>query len=186
MAVKESQIRYNAGEGHPDCTHPNIEYSELSKGAEDRRRYKHGIETKRAEVDALKKWHAGKHFEMLGDAAAAVDCFNQSQGSKANADGKGFEQKVADSTNAKWTSIQFHCPQCGLSGDIDVVTDKGVAKECKISADAASEGQFNKICSAASAIFGAGAVVHMALPPGQAAAVRRKFTQDMKGKVQSH
>jgi len=186
MVVKLPQIQYNLGEGDLACTHPNIEYSELTKGKEQQRRDNQEQERNQASIEALKKWHAGKHFEAIGDAASAADCFNKYEGAKANADGKAFEQKVAEETNAKWTSIKFYCPLCGLSGEMDVVTDKGIVKECKISADAANEGQFNKIGRGAAAIFGAGTVVHMAVPADHVAAVRRKFAQDMKGKIQAH
>src|SRR5262249_28886215 len=105
---------------------------------------------------------------------------------KANAEGKAFEQKVAEDENAKWTSIEFHCPACGLSGDLDVITDKGVVKECKVSSDAANEGQYNKNVSAATAIFGGSPVVHMAVPAADVTSVIKKFQQDMQGKVQGH
>src|SRR5712672_335932 len=139
MAQKETQIKYNPGDGDPRCAHPNLKYSELKKKAENERREELDKERNRASREALKKWHAAKHFEALGKMAEAADCMSKFQGSKGNVDGIEFEQKVAEDTNAKWTSIKFECPDCGWSGELDVVTDDGVVKECKHSADVAKE-----------------------------------------------
>ena len=96
MAQKETQIKYNPGDGDPNCTHPNLEYSELKKAAEQKWCEDQEQERNRAAKEALKKWHAAKHFEALGQMAAAADCIKKYEGSKANADGKEFEQKVAE------------------------------------------------------------------------------------------
>ena len=197
--AREGQIKYNPGEGDPNCAHPNMQIDSRDDikreldNKEKRRRIKLADAANQAEKAAsnnLKR--AAQAYAKLRAAGSMAensriaDLLKRAKDAGQEADGKRFEQKVAEEENAKYTNFKFNCPNCGLNGDVDVVTDTGIVKECKVSASAASEKQYNKLLRASARIFGAGTVVHMAVPAADAAAVVRKFKQNMKDKVQKH
>ena len=81
--------------------------------------------------------------------------------------GIAWEQKVAKDTRAPEQSIDYYCPDCGMEGEFDCITDEGVIKEAKITGEAAKASQFKKHFSAAAALF-PGAPVHVAVPAKEA------------------
>lgn len=122
--------------------------------------------------------------QMNKGRAGMAGALNACEGSAVNAATAEFEQKVASDTNAREASVRYRCLDCGMEGDIDVVTDGGVIKECKISSSAASLSQVNKLRSAAAVLF-PGAPVHLALPAAEAAGAK-KWMKTPPNKVQSH
>jgi hypothetical protein len=171
------------------CTHPNLEWSDLSKARERRRRAE--AKKKIAQADKkISRWTklANAARSTLQTWGEAMMYYLKAKEQERLIDGTRFEEKVADDTKAKSTSIKFKCPDCGLAGDIDVLTADGVVKECKSPGSAASPEQFAKIETVAPLIFGAGTVAHFAVPAGDAGAVEAKYPGDkeMAKKIQEH
>jgi hypothetical protein len=86
--------------------------------------------------------------------------------------------------NAKETSVEYLCLDCGVKGDIDVVTEDNVVKECKISTKAVNEDQIIKLRGIAARLF-PGSPVHIALPASEAANPKR-WMKKPPNKVQAH
>jgi hypothetical protein len=74
-----------------------------------------------------------------------------------------FERKVQE--NARWTSVQWHCTDCSLSGEIDAVMKNGTIKECKSNAKPNRVQFREKYLVGVPAIFGR-APIHIAAPVG--------------------
>lgn len=145
------------------CPPHKIECEPLTKEGEEARKARTETERKGHE-DRMKKntYDAGQAFKngdaALGDAllAQAVDAEGQMKDIE-------FAQDVAKQTNAKWTGLKYWCTKCSFKGEIDVVTQNDVLKECKRNGKA-DKAQITRHLIAAPMLFGAGASVHLAMP----------------------
>jgi hypothetical protein len=183
------KLKQTKEEREAQCAHPNLEWSKLNKAKERRRRAKQERDIKRSDKKVKRWWKQAEKAMDRGDMAMVQRFFNKIAEQERLIAGTKFEKKVAEDTEGQWTSIEYHCPDCGMHGDIDVLTADGVAKECKCSAAAGDASQFYKNQIAAPLIFGAGTVTHVAVPAGQSAAtLRRHFPNDpnMPDKMQEH
>ncbi|MDY6992221.1 MAG: hypothetical protein SVR94_06390 [Pseudomonadota bacterium] len=166
-----------------DCDHKNLTWTELDKNKERRRRAK-----KMAKVDqSWKKCLKNIRRGLSGLLGTAV-CFARARKIEEEIKGDAWENHVAEETNAKWTDIEYKCPDCGLRGDIDVVTKDDIAKECKASAGLVKPSQYRKNIIAAKIIFGPTTQVHLAVPKGGKQEVLNKFSNknEIEGKIQEH
>ncbi|HZH16725.1 MAG TPA: hypothetical protein VE057_20390 [Archangium sp.] len=112
-------------------------------------------------------------------------------GEERNLIGARFELDVGEQTNAREMDVKFSCKKCGKTlGDFDVVTDKGIVKECKASWNQVNEAQFlkNQKLAQEPSLFGPGTIVHVAIPKGQRNRLDNKFKdkQAVAGKIQEH
>jgi hypothetical protein len=179
MAQKEKQHkkqRYRFRQG--ECAHPKLEWDELTPAAERRRRA-----TQRTNVDhernAIEKQRR-RAERMAGDGnwAGTAQMAASMMESQRLLAGSEFEKNVAEETDAQWTSIKFHCPDCGMHGDLDVVTGDGVVKECKTGDQSVSQLKKNAV---AAAIIFPGAPVHLAVPAAESAAAQASYRNSGNG-----
>jgi hypothetical protein len=166
-----------------DCDHQNLTWTELDKNKEQRRRRKKKAKVDQSWTKCLKKIRRG-----LGGLVGAAACFAKAHAIAEKIKGDAWENHVAEETNAKWTDIEYQCPDCGLKGDIDVVTENDIAKECKASAGLVKPSQYRKNIIAAQIIFGPSTKVHVAIPKGGKQEVLNKFSNknEIEGKIQEH
>ncbi|HYO52804.1 hypothetical protein [Archangium sp.] len=132
-----------------------------------------------------------KKEESRGKLRLADELRKQITGEERNLLGAQFELEVGEQTNAKEMDVKFTCKKCGETlGDFDVVTDKGIVKECKASWNQVNEAQFLKNQKRAQdpILFGPGTIVHIAIPKGQRNRLDNKFKdkQAIAGKIQEH
>ena len=179
--VKSPNLKYR--KKPEDCDHKNLKWTELDKNKEKRRRDK-----KKVKVDQSWKKCLNNIKRGLGGLVNAAVCFARAHQIENKIKGDAWENHVAEDTNAKWTDIEYQCPDCGLKGDIDVVTENGIAKECKASAGLVKPSQYRKNVVAAKIIFGPNTPVHLAVPKGGKQEVLNKFKdiKEVKGKIQEH
>jgi hypothetical protein len=151
------------GDGDLNCPHPNMTYDDPAKDPARRREMDQKIANDAAAADT--HLNDAIAHEAAGDQASCRKALNlaieKSRSSRATA----FEKKVSQDTNAREVSKKFECPHCLMSGEMDVVTDQGIIKECKTGRPKLK--QLQKIVSAAAVIF-PGAPVHLAVPTGMA------------------
>lgn len=130
--------------------------------------------------------------KAVGQRARAYKLFNKALGLDGNIRGAQFEERVADETRAKETSVKVKCKKCGKTlGEFDVVTHDGVVKECKADAHLLSPKRFLEEHSLVQRpdVFGPGTVLHVAIPKGQRQVIVNKFKpkyNTIKGKIQEH
>lgn len=133
-----------------------------------------------------------KKEEARGKPLLADALRTQIVGEEGNLRGARFEFEVAEQTNAREMDVKFICKKCGETlGDFDVVTDKGIAKECKASWNQVNEAQFlknQKFIQDHPNLVGPGTIVHVAIPKGQRNRLDNKFKdkQAIAGKIQEH
>ncbi|AGC43129.1 hypothetical protein MYSTI_01797 [Myxococcus stipitatus DSM 14675] len=149
------------GDGDLNCPHPNLQYDDVATDSTRRQELDQKIQSKGASserhfADAIVAEGAGN--TAVADKLLEVALEHERQ-SKADA----FEKFVGNDTHAKEVSKKFHCPDCLMDGEIDVVTGSGVVKECKTGKPKLK--QLEKIASASAVIF-PGAPVHLAIPKG--------------------
>jgi len=161
------------------CTHPNLEYDRLKKGPEESRRGKKQTKIAQANKSINRNLNVATREirRMPSRVSRAAYYLGKARATMTDIAGDEFEEKVSTETNAKWTTIKFNCPDCGMSGEIDVVTDQGVVKECKVGTIGGLVSQFKKISRVAPLILGGSPTVHVAVPSGNGGAVRRAFRQ---------
>ena len=183
MALKTKNPKYRKKKA--DCDHEKLEWSKLDKNKEERRRavLKNNVEKNINKI--LSNIRRGLAPDRLVQTAAA---FSSARNIEELNKGDAFENQVAEDTQAKWTSIEFKCPDCGLDGDIDVVTKDGVVKECKASGGGVKRKQYEKVATVAPIIFGSGVSVHIAVPKGQKNVALSHFEDKnaMNEKIQEH
>lgn len=196
MPNEATPIPGNEGisKGKKECLHENIK-REPEKGsnehypdtpAEGLKKVGDRID-KRMEgrfEDALKK-------EASGNLLGALKSLNKAAGLDGNLKGKRFEQKIAEETNAKEVSVKVKCRDCGLTlAEYDVVTEDGVAKECKADGSLVKPKQFRRAQKLAQRkdVFGPGTLVHLAIPAGDRYKVTTKFSNksEYTSKIQEH
>src|SRR5205085_2931070 len=103
---------------------------------EKRRRAKQEMKRSKNESKARRKLTRAIKVEAQGNVGLANALLNQAQEAERAANAIAFEQHVADETNAQETSIEYHCPDCGMRSEFDVITEDGTVKEVKSSANA--------------------------------------------------
>jgi hypothetical protein len=179
MAMKEKQHKKQKYRFKQDeCEHPKLEWSELTPEAERRRREKHRTKVDKERNSVEKQRRRAERMAGEGRWAGTAQMAASMMEAQRLLEGSEFEKNVADETDARWTSIEFHCPDCGLHGDIDVVTSDGTAKECKAGGQAVD--QLKKNIVAAAIIF-PGAAVHLAVPASQAQAAQASYRNSGNG-----
>lgn len=149
------------GDGDSNCPHPNMVYDDLSTDPVRRQELDDKIAADAAASDAL--LNDALTHEAAGNMAACDkaldDAIEKARSSRAAA----FEKKVSQEMNAREVSKKFHCPDCLMDGEMDVVTGTGIIKECKTGKPKLK--QLKKIASAAAVVFPQ-APVHLAVPTG--------------------
>ena len=148
-----------AGDGDLNCPHPNMVSDDPADDPQRRAELDQKIADQRADADSLLDQAIVQ--DLAGNSAAATASLDLAIERERSANADAFEKQVADETSAREVSKKFNCPDCLMNGEIDVVTDKGVVKECKTGKPKLK--QLKKLKSASSVIF-PGASVHLAVP----------------------
>jgi hypothetical protein len=179
-------VTFKRGDGDPNCPHPNLKRSDPDK--DERTRSKHQQETEKYQSRAGKNFRKALKEERQGNHALAATYLQRAVVDERKHLSFVFEKEVAKQTKAKEFSVKYECPDCGMNSEIDVVTSDGIVKECKISAEAASEPQIQNHIAAAAILF-PGAPVHLAVPKGEGKAAVSRFRNSKvisKSSVQEH
>ena len=196
MANEATPIPGNEGmsKGEKECLHENIK-REPEKGSKEHYPDTPAEGLKKA-GDRIEKRMEGRFEDALkkeasGNLLGALKSLNKAAGLDGNLKGKRFEQKVAEETNAKEVSVKVKCRDCGLTlAEYDVVTEDGVAKECKADGSLVKPKQFRRAQKLAQRkdIFGPGTRVHLAIPAGDRYKVTTKFSNksEYTSKLQEH
>jgi uncharacterized Zn-binding protein involved in type VI secretion len=164
-ARHKSGIKYVRGKGDPNCPHPKMERSDPAENAKKKRQLEDARLHEQAKKERLLR-RADK-LEEQGHLTESDKIFKKALAAENQEAGIAWEQKVAKDTNAREQSIDYYCPDCGMEGELDCITDEGVIKEAKITGKAAEASQYIKHRSAAAALF-PGAPVHVAVPAKEA------------------
>ena len=104
-----------------------------------------------------------------------------------------YEQRVAEQVKAKWTGVKYWCTLCRLKGDIDIITEDGVIKECK-NTGSATEHQIKNLNLVGPAIMtalgGAFKGVHVAVAAAKRSSMKDSLRDlgvaDQVKEIQSH
>lgn len=145
------------------CPPHDLDWEPLTPEEEQKRRARTEAEKKNYRERRNKANYDAKMADQAGDLAAAVDLLDQAKGFEGQMLDKQFEQDVARETNAVWTGVKYWCKKCSLRGEIDVVTPKGVMKECKRNGGM-SHAQGTRLMTVTPVILGAGTAMHLATP----------------------
>ena len=151
------------GDGDLNCPHPNMTYDDPATDPARRREMDQKIANDAATADT--HLNDALAHEAAGDQASCHKALDLAIEKSRSSNATAFEKKVSQDTNAREVSKKFECPDCLMSGEMDVVTDQGIIKECKTGRPKLK--QLKKIASAAAVIF-PGAPVHLAVPTGMA------------------
>lgn len=159
-----------------DCPGHDIEFSDLSpKGEEDRRKAqqdkKQQFEDRAKQREKLANHHA-KTGRANKDGVTAGEFLAGALDDEKAASDIGFEQKVQKDARAKFTGVKYKCKNCKLKGEIDVVTEDGVIKECKNNGTVQRD-QLKKYSIVGPILLGAGyGGAHMAVPGAKVGTLR--------------
>ncbi len=167
----------------PTCPHTNMWRSPPEEEADRRKQLESSRQWDLAR-SGFSNWVIRQANKGRLGVRETTRLLDQCNGSEVNARTAAFEQRVAKETHAKETSIQYCCLDCGINGDIDVVTEEGVVKECKISNKAASQKQIEKLHRIVTVLF-PGSPLHFALPASEAA-VAKGWMNTPPNHVQAH
>ncbi|MGH1343375.1 MAG: PAAR-like domain-containing protein [Nannocystales bacterium] len=178
--VQGISVTYCLGAGDLDCPHPNMKRSDPNKDEKKRRNLEQDREKEANKGERLLR--RAVVLDGQGKAALAGRMLDKAIEAERQSNAMAFEQKVADDTKAKEVSVDYSCPDCGMQGELDCITEDGTVKECKMSGAAVSASQMTKHASACAVLF-PGAPVHAAVPAGQGGAVTPAVAA---GSVQQH
>ncbi|MEC4678766.1 MAG: PAAR-like domain-containing protein [Nitrospirota bacterium] len=161
MGAVHAPIVFNQGDGDLSCPHPNMTRSNESEDVQKRKDLDQKIKNQEQESENL--LNEALNAEASGDLGLMESKFDLAHERERSAKADAFEKRVNDETKAKQISVDFNCPDCGMNGEIDTVTDNDIVKECKTGKPKLK--QLKKIESAAAVLF-PGSPVHLAVPTG--------------------
>lgn len=178
--VQGIAVTFQLGPGDLDCPHPKMERSDPEKADKKKRELEDARQKEATKAERL--FRRALVLEGQGNHALAGSTLDRAIEAENQANTKAFEQKVAKDTNAKEQSVDYYCPDCGMQGELDCITEDGTVKEAKIRGGAVSASQLTKHASAAAVLF-PGAAVHAAVPAGEARNVANSVPP---GSIQQH
>jgi uncharacterized Zn-binding protein involved in type VI secretion len=149
------------------CPPHDIEWEPLTPEGEEKRKQREEAENKKRDQEIRKHTYdfnralESPHLYPPGTAEEALRLAVIKQGQKEDAE---YAKRVAKETKAKWTGIKYWCNyKCDFNGDIDVISDSGVVKECKNDGLPKAR-QIEKYKVLGPLMFGAPVPIHIALP----------------------
>lgn len=178
--VQGIMVTFNLGPGDLNCPHPNMTRSDPAKKKKKERELEQSREHE--ETKAQRLLRRAIALDGQGKTELSGKFLDKAIEAENQASTKAFEQKVAADTNAREQSVDYYCPDCGMQGELDCITEDGTVKEAKISGSAVKSAQLTKHASAAAVLF-PGAAVHAAVPKGQARDVSNAVP---KSQIQEH
>jgi uncharacterized Zn-binding protein involved in type VI secretion len=144
-----------------DCPGHDLKWEELTPEGEQARSDRKNQEKTKREQDMRKHQYDYEHGTGGGNADNSFNLWREQVLAQEKAD---FAQRVAEKAKAKWTEVKYWCTKCTFSGDIDVITEDGVIKECKGNGKL-SRDQYDKYQIMGPAMLGAAFKgVHFAVP----------------------
>lgn len=159
MGTLNPTIVFKKGDGDLNCTHPNMKRSDEAEDEAKRKDLNKKIKDQKEESDNL--LNEAVAAEAAGDIGLMANKLDLARERERSSNADAFEEKVNQETNAKQISVDFECPDCGMNGEIDTITENNVVKECKTGKPSLK--QLKKIESAAAVLF-PGSPIHLAVP----------------------
>ena len=144
-----------------DCPGHDLKWEDLTPEGEKARKDCKADEMNKRKQEIRKHEYDFEHGTGSGNPNESLRMAVVLTGQEKNDE---FENRVADEAKAKWTNVKYWCTKCSFKGEIDVITESGIIKECKDNGRV-SRDQIEKYQIIGPAMLGASFKgIHVAMP----------------------